>query len=189
MAPSITISENCYGMLKRLVNEPFEDTPQSIIHDLATAELARRAAQNGHGGGGSAPETVMLLDPDHPEDLTHTKVLAVELDGKPVHPPRWNVLRNAVHTLAVKNLGSFEAMQAKTSAHVREGKVEGEGYKYQPDGDFSIQQHQASVCWEQALHMAKVLGVGVKVSFVWRDKEGSSHPGKKGSVEWSPKKK
>jgi len=190
MMPTISLPDVYDEKLKKLVTDPFEQTRVSIVQDLIDAELKRRNA--GHGGlpATSATDTAIRLDPAAPVSLYHTKITSATIDGAEVNRPKWNGVREQIHVIALKRLGSFTALQAASGARLRAGRYQRDGFKYIPDGDFSIQGVDANWCWEHTLQLAKVLKIPLRLRFVWRDKEGAAHPGQAGVLEWSegPKK-
>jgi hypothetical protein len=187
--PTITLSDAVDAKLKNLVTEPFEQTRESIIESLINAELDRRGVSvNGNHSSRLAMADVIRLDPDSYGSLVHTKVLSASVDGREIHRPKWNGLREHLHTLALKRLGSFDALKKASGARLRPGRFEKDGFKYLPQGDFSIQGVDASSSWDHALRIARTMSVPIKVTLEWRDKEGATHPGRRGLLEWTPAK-
>jgi hypothetical protein len=54
--------------------------------------------------------------------------------------------------------------------------------------NISIQNVDANLAWRNALNLARRLSVSISVTFEWRHKSGAAHPGKQGSLVWSPSK-
>jgi len=182
--PTITLPDPYDQKLKQLVVDPFEQTRESIIKDLIDAEIGRRSV------GTSVPppratDGAIRLKPGTPGNLVHSKVVSATIDGHEVHRPKWNGVREHLHLIALKRFGSFGALQKASDARLRTGKHESDGFKYLPEGDFSIQGVDANLAWEHSLKLAKAMSVPIKLSIVWRDKEGAAHPGKAGVLEWS----
>ncbi|NOG54598.1 MAG: hypothetical protein HND57_09780 [Planctomycetes bacterium] len=183
--PVITLSEAAFEELK-LIAEPFVDTPESLVGRLIHEEVLRRGkelpddeARKCNGG------QIIKLDPDWPEDLTHTRLLSASLDGRPVHRPKWNGILHDLHVLGLKKLRSVDKLCAVSTANIRNGRYEDDGYKYVPDADLSIQSVGAKQAWDKILDLARALGVSVSLNFEWRDKDGAVHPGMRGQLEWS----
>ena len=140
------------------------------------------------GGQARSDERDSLrLNVDSPENLAHTRVVSVMVDGRPIHRPKWNRLMDELHVLGLKQLGSFDALKRASGARLRPGRFEEEGFKYIPEGDFSIQGVDSNLAWDHSLGLARVLGVPLKVVFEWRHKDAAVHPGQMGVLEWSPK--
>lgn len=186
--PIVTLSDSTFAKLKALA-EPFTDTPESVILALAEAELSRRGIRvDGNGVHRPALPDVLTINSDAHENLTHTRLLSASVDRHPLHRPKWNELREHIHVLALRRLGSFDALRSASSANLRNARYEEDGYRYVPDGDFSIQGVDANHAWDQSLGLARRLNIPVEVMVEWRDKEGAALPGKRGVMKWTPTK-
>lgn len=184
MAPSISISDTTYALLTQLAR-PLEDTPDSLIASLAEAELRRRSGSSGRVSNAPA-DLPLRLEPDRHASLTHARLISASVDGTELHRPKWNGVLDHLHVLASKRLGSFAAVEAASSARLRPGRYEDEGYHYLPEADFSIQGLDANLAWDHSLGLARKLGVPIRVRFEWRRKKGAAHPGKLAVMEWTP---
>ncbi len=186
MPHTITLSDPTFALLQTLA-KPFVDTPESVIASLAEDEVKRRAA-----GESLKPASIVLedgvprLDPDRHESLTHAKLLSASFDGKDLHRPKWNGLLDHVHVVARQRLGSFEALQKISSAHIRLGRYEEDGFHYLADADLSIQGVDSNQAWSHALGLARHLRTSIRVKFEWRHKVGAARPGQAALLEWSP---
>jgi hypothetical protein len=182
---TITLPDVYDTKLKSLVTDPFEQTRESLIKDLIDAEVARR---NGSLSMGklSADDGIIRLSAATPGSLSHSKVVSATVDGKELHRPKWNGVREHLLLLALERLGSFVALQKGADARLRQGKFEEDGFKYLPVGDFSVQGVDSNMCWEHSHKLAQSLGLGLKLRVFWREKEGAAHPGKFGVLEYSP---
>jgi len=186
MMPTISVSDATYRKLQALA-VPFVDDPEDVIVTLADEALARR------GRGGSVPgkpsvdaATRLRLNPDRPDDLTHTRVLSARIDGEEISRPKWQTILISMHELAASRLGSFEAVRKATGANVREGRYEDQGFKYLPAAGLSIQGQDSKRAWQHALHLARALGVPIEVELEWRHKDGAAHPGEAATIAWHP---
>jgi len=186
MPHSITLSDATFGMLQALA-KPFVDTPESVIAGLATAEINRRAAgTTATVTAAGTNDLAIRLDPDRHESLTHAKLLGAAFDGKELHRPKWNSLLDHVHIVARGRLGSFDAIQRISGAHLRPGRYEEDGFHYLPDADLSIQGVDSNFAWSHALRIARHMRVPIRARFEWRHKEGAARPGQTAILEWSP---
>lgn len=186
MSHVITLSDETFAMLQSLAR-PFVDTPESVISGMAEAEVGRRkAGSHGAMNGKGASGEVLRLDPDAHENLTHARLLAASVGGRPLHKPKWNGLMDHLHVLAFNQLGSFDALRRASSANVRKGRFEENGYRFLPQVDVSIQGVDANLAWDHSLGVARALEMSIEVRFEWRDKEGAAHPGKEAILEWAP---
>ena len=85
-----------------------------------------------------------------------------------------------------KRLASFDALCKASGANLRQGQYEEDGYKHLPEAGLSVQGVAASVACEHSMRLAKALGVPIKLTFEWRDKDGAAYPGRTGVIEWTP---
>lgn len=184
--PTIVITEE-YDPKLRLLLTDFGQSRESIVQDLIDAELARRGISlNGARRDDTPEDDLVRLDPDGHGTLVHTKVISAVVDGREIHRAKWNGIRHHIHILAMKRLGSLRELQEVSDARLRPGRYEQEGFRYLPEGDFSIPGVDANLCWDQSLGIARAIRVPIKVTLEWREKEGAAHPGRRGVLEWAP---
>jgi hypothetical protein len=91
-----------------------------------------------------------------------------------------------LHLLAWRRFGSFEKLREASSANLREGRYEESGYRYLPEGDFSIQGVDSNLAWSHTLRLARAIPVPVHLRLEWRDKDGAARPGEEAVLEWAP---
>lgn len=186
MPHTVTLSDPTFAMLQTLA-KPFVDTPESVIATLADEEIKRRATGASRKATGPAVDDSSLrLDPDRHESLTHAKLLAASFDGRDIHRPKWNGLLDHVHIVARQRLGSFEAVQKISGAHLRPGRYEEDGFHYLADADMSIQGVDSNLAWSHSLGIARHLRTTLRVRFEWRHKDGAARPGQVAILEWAP---
>lgn len=185
--PTIILPDHAFAELKSLA-EPFVDTPESLIAALIHAEVERRNSNspNGNGHAQLAEDKFLRLNTDFPDNLAFTRLCSATVDGRELHRPKWNSVMNHLHVLGVKRLGSFDALKRASGARLRQGRFEQDGYKYLHEVDFSIQGVDSNLAWDHSLRLARALRVPIKVTFEWRDKDGATHPGQTGVLEWAP---
>jgi hypothetical protein len=181
----LTLSDSTFALLQSLA-KPFVDTPESVIVRLAEEELARRAAPPTTRVQQPTSDGAIRLDPERHESLTHAKLLSASFDGKELHRPKWNGLLDHAHVVARQRLGSFEALQRISRAHLRPGRYEEDGFHYLAEGDFSIQGVDSNFAWAHSLGLARHLRIPIRVKFEWRHKEGVARPGQLAILEWTP---
>jgi hypothetical protein len=186
--PTITVnlSDATFAKAQRLA-EPLVDTFETLFTKLIEEGFERkRALPNGNGQVAAVKEENHLrLDPDVHENLVHTRVISATVDGREYRPD-WNGLMRDLHVLARKRLDSWDIFRQISRANMRQGRFEKDGYKYLPDGDFSIQGVDANLAWKHSLSVAQALKISIKVKLEWRDKDGAAHPGKTAVLEWTP---
>lgn len=181
MMPVVRIPDELFERLQ-VHAKPFVDSPASVIERLLDfyetkkkgdrAPIAKRSGQTRQFDANKAP------------DLTHAKLLTAEFDGESA--ARWNDLVDVAHRHAMARLKTYDALQAATLSNISKGQRSDSGFHYLPDIDASIQGIDAVIAWRNTLHLAKRIGVPVRVEFEWRNKPGALHPGKRGTMEWTP---
>jgi len=185
--PTITISDANYSRLQS-VAKPFVDTEDSTLSRVmdfyfehnGTATTSPQNATDKENGA-------LRLDPDAPGRLVHTRLLSASIDGQAIHRPKWNAVMQQMNLLAFKRLGSFEELRKASSANLRPGRYEENGYNYLPEGDFSVQGVSAEGAWDICLGLARILNVPIALTFEWHNKDAAAHPGERGFLEWKPK--
>jgi hypothetical protein len=186
MPHPITLSDTTFAMLQVLA-QPFVDTPESVIASLADAEIKRRKVEPLRKTGDlHIHDCAQRLDPDRHESLTHAKLLSASFDGKELHRPKWNGLLHHAHQVALDRLGSFDTLTRASSANLRAGRYEQDGFYYLAEADFSIQGVDSNLAWSHALGIARHLRIPIRVKFEWRHKDGAARPGEVAVLEWSP---
>jgi hypothetical protein len=181
----IRISDETFELLGRLARPFVETTPESVIHRLATEALTGAPVEHSTGRY-EYEEDIVELDPHIPENLAHTRILMARLGRDEIDRPNWNKLLRETHALAMERLGSLTAVRRVSSANMKEGRYEQEGYSYLPDSNISIQGLDSNLAWQNCLRIAKKLELPIEVEFSWHDKEGAAHPGERGRIRWSP---
>jgi hypothetical protein len=185
VSPVIRISDETFEKLQSLA-KPFVDTPDSVISRLVEAAVTSAPAQHANGTP-SRPDDGVLLDPESPDDLTHTRLRRAEFAGRLVEPPNWNNLLRTAHAVALEELGSIAALRQASGANVRDGRYENEGFTYVADARISVQGADANKSWQHSMRLARKLGVPIEVQFEWQSKDTAAHPGKRGKIKWSPR--
>jgi hypothetical protein len=191
--PVIALSDADFTNLKA-ISEPFVDpSPEARISRLIRDEMTRmgvtssvNGAAHVDGRGRSTPEPLRRLSVDAHGSLSFTKLVSASVDGREMHRPKWNSLMNHVHILGLKRLGNLDALKRATGARLRPGRYEEEGFKYLPEGDFSIQGVDSNAAWDHSLAVARALRMPIKATFQWR--EDGAYPGQTGVLEWNPSK-
>jgi hypothetical protein len=182
--PQIEITTETFEKLKRLA-EPLVDTTETVIARLADEAIAKGAA-SGSGFRSGGNYNGLDLDPLNPGSLSFTRVRRITLDGADMDRPKWNKLLRVIHLLARARLGSFAKLEDLSSARLREGRWEEDGFSYLPKGDFSIQGLDSNMAWDVSIRLARQLDIPVEVEFEWLTKERAAHPGERGRLKWEP---
>lgn len=128
-------------------------------------------------------DEIIELDPEHPEDLTHTTVVQCSFAGRE-SKNNWNALLRTAHKYALEKYGSFEVLNNRTISNMEEGKTVGRGFTYIYENNISIQNDNANHCLKSVLNLARDLGVNVEVEFYWRNKEAAAYAGARGKISF-----
>lgn len=183
MSKSIQISDSTFEKMKKAA-VPLEDNPDSLLDRVLDFYLKHH--DDGSKSGSTEDKDILMLDPHAPDDLRHSKIRWGRLGGRRISGRNWSQLVETAHELATERSQSFEEVRRITPFNVREGKYEERGYHHFPSAGLSVQYKSAPDVWDGCLKIAEDLGVPVEVEFEWLNKEGASHPGKKGKLSWAP---
>ena len=177
MSPSVDLSPTTFSRLQTHA-VPLVDTIESVITRLLDAYEAKSgtplASDNADGN-----VTARQFNPSTPPDLRHTKVLTVEFDGKSLArgEANWNGLLNVAIREAKARSHSSGDLKKLVIVNFIEGEKSNEGYRFLSDIGLSVQGQDANGAWKGACHVARQLGLELKATFIWREKEGSAFPG------------
>lgn len=181
----IEISEATFEKLQRLAI-PLVDTMDSLLDRLARLNSCPQQTRDDFRQTLFAPSNisarqVLKFSAAAPPNLTHTKVVAIRFDGRPVtRGLSWaGLLREAIRRLP-KEAKARESLRHLVIVNFVEGKKSGEGFRYLPEANISIQGQDAPDAAKGAFHVAAQMGWQLEVEFVWRDKPAAAHPGKVG---------
>src|SRR5437016_221660 len=84
MVPQINVSQSLFTQLQAIA-EPFVDTPETVIQKCVEFYLSNAT---GHKATPKAADSLsppggpMVFQPDNPPDLTFTRPMSIELEGK-----------------------------------------------------------------------------------------------------------
>ena len=174
--PAIQIEQNTYERLLRNIRD-FGDTPDKIIN------LGLQALEgNGHVVPSAVPNSMLKFGDKNLPNLTHTKVLQATIDGKVMPKVNWNSLLDLVLVAARKRGLSTAEIKGIGSINISEKRKSDEGFRYLESAGFSVQGQDANRACYGALSISRKVGMNLEVEFMWRDKDGASHPGMTGLV-------
>jgi hypothetical protein len=160
---------------------PLVDNIESVINRLVdyyeakSGAPAPAAASEGEG----AHEQAREFAPTTPPNLTHTKVLSVELCGKRLDHSQtnWNSLLVATIREAKLRTKSADELKQLVMVNFVNAEKNEDGYRFVSDIGISVQQQDANAAWRAACHIAQQLRIPLLVTFAWRQKEGAAFPG------------
>jgi hypothetical protein len=182
MTPAVELSPQTFARLQAHA-VPLVDNIESVINRLADYyETKGGAPIAASANGGGDLKNARQFSPVTPPDLTHTKVLAIEFNGKPFEHGRvnWGGLLLATIREAKSKAKSPNDFKRLVVVAFVERQKEDEGYKFYSDLGISVQGQDANASWRAACHIAQQLGCQLSVTFAWREKEGAAFPGTTG---------
>ncbi len=174
---AIPLVDNPDTLIGRLIDAAFEGVPYKIPNLNEETKPAVTALQ--------VSATIMDDIHNHP-NLTHTKMREASFGGVDLTKANWSNLVKHAHEAAYRQLGSFQALRNASHTRIRQGRYTGNGFSYLENIDVSIQGQDANQSWENALRIARRLGVPIRVSFEWYSKQGADRPGESDSLAWEP---
>lgn len=176
MSPSVDLAPTTFTRLQAHA-VPLVDTIESVINRLLDAYEAKDGAPVPAADGGDS--IVRQFNPNTPPSLTHTKVLAIEFNGKSLTrgEANWNGLLDAAVRAAKAKAKTSADLKKLVIVNFVEGKKSDEGYRFLSDIGLSVQGQDANGAWKGACHVAQQLGYKLTATFIWRDKEGAAFPG------------
>jgi hypothetical protein len=162
-----------------------DNWPERPLRFIALDNPGRDAFESKSGapvavGDSAEPSTARQFSANTPPDLTHTKVLAIEFDGKPLArgEANWNGLLNAAIRAARAKAKSTDELKKLVVVNIVAGRKFDEGYRFLSDIGISVQGQDANGAWR----VAQRLGCKLKATFIWREKEGAAFLGTTGQV-------
>ena len=176
--PEITIQQATFERLQRYAR-PLIDTPDSVIQQALDA-LEQLAG--GHTVLAPVPDQEHRIDQRRLPKLTHTKILDASIDGESIPKANWNSLLDEVLRRAMKRVGNIERLRKLCAVNMVKGRKEDEGYSYAREVDLSVQGQDANGACRALVMLAQALGMTLEIGFMWRLKEGASHPGERARI-------
>ena len=177
--PDIAIAESTFERLQHHAR-PLLDTTDMVVNRALDA-LENGAGQPDPGDEPGVP--VRQIDPRKLPNLTHTKVLDASLDGERVARPRWNLLLSRVLIRAMSRASGIDELRRFCPANMLQGRKEDEGYRYLPEIDISVQGMAANEACRALVTAAQSVGIELDVVFMWRPREGATHPGEQARLK------
>lgn len=173
--PDIHLSDDVFQRLQRHAR-PLIDTPDAVVGRALDALEESVAAS-----ADSMPDPFRFTDRNIP-DLRHAKLLKASLDGRPVNDATWNAVLDRLIEIGVEYGMSADDFREIQGLNIVPGSKTIEGYRYLRKARMSVQGQDANRAARAALSIAKKVGAILEIEFVWRDKPGAAHPGRKAMV-------
>lgn len=178
--PTIEISPATFSRLQKHA-VPLVDTIDNVMNRWADAYEGKGGTPVPAIDGGEV-SNVREFNPNTPPDLTHTKVLEIEFDGKPLahDDVHWSGLLRVAIRAAKARAKSNADLKRLISVNFVDYEKSDEGYQFLRDTGLSFQRLDANGTWRGVCHIAQQIGCKLKVTFIWRDKEDAAFPGQTG---------
>lgn len=176
----IDISDSDFPRLQALA-EPFVDTPGSVVSKLL--DMFEQTQSGSLPRLSSTPQSgVYALESLPP--LTHAKVMGGHFGGTKPAKQNWDSFVRHALVEVLKKSGSVDELRRLSSANVREGRFEEQGYKYVPEHRFSFQGVSAEDAVKIIGRCARAMSAPFEIEFVWRDKPDAHRPGERGKIKY-----
>ena len=179
--PKIEIRETTLQRLKRLADQQLERRTDSFVDTTEDAIISKAldALETQ-----SESQSEWRIDPSRMPSMLDTKILDATVEGISVEKLKWiNVIADILR-LAAKRKHTFEDMQRLVRpVNLFKGRSPNNNYKYLPDIHISQQRLDADRNTAAIISAVKTLGISLDVGFMWTDKEGVEHSGKRGRLK------
>ncbi|QOZ20812.1 hypothetical protein XI02_42090 [Bradyrhizobium sp. CCBAU 21365] len=192
MMPQINVSQSLFSQLQAIA-EPFVDTPETVIQKCVEFYLSNASIHKPIAGKPESPPDedtgYMVFPPDSPPDLTFTRPMSIELDGKTFDKGSlyWNpLLFELVRQAGLKGVKG-DKLKEMLLCNFADGQAnEAQGYRYIKEAGLSVQGQAANPVWKTIHHLVKQLGLKLDVVFLWDDKPKAAYPGKTARMRYIP---
>ena len=179
--PNVPVNDENFGRLQKIAI-PLVDDINSVIGKCIDAyeKLWNGAAAVKDNAAVTIEGSARLFKPHLAPDLTHTKLLSVNLSGIKLHKQSlyWNSVLNAVIQRAGEKVGNGSGkLLDLIIVNCVPGQKEDSGYHYIPSADLSVQGQDANASWKAIFHILKALDLSIDVTFMWHENEKASNPG------------
>ena len=172
----IQINEATHKRLKSHA-EPLEDSYDTVINRALDALEPRKAPIDKK----KIDRNIIILDPNHFPNLTHTKILSATVNGNQMSRPHlnWSWIRNELIRIAMQQYHEdINWLRSKSSTDIIEGYTQYDKYEYIQDLDISVAWTNTKKTSQALVNIALALSVPVKLTLKWRtNKKGAAYPG------------
>ncbi|MDB2438665.1 hypothetical protein N9W89_08125 [Hellea sp.] len=173
MAKQIEISEWAYQTISSLMTP--DDTAGSVISRLlASAVSPEHSTQTI-----VVPSNELNFHLAAVPDLTFTKIISVQINGKVINANKWKSLRDEMIKLGLE---SGVSMDDVSSVHTVKGEKNDEGFEFHESLGISIQGQSAKDSWKTCSDICSIIEANLEVLVQWRDNEKAAYPGKKAKL-------
>ncbi|WP_342738606.1 hypothetical protein [Bradyrhizobium sp. B117] len=131
----------------------------------------------------------MVFQPDNAPDLTFTRPMSIELEGKTFDKGilYWNPLLFELVRMAGLKGVKGEKLKHMLLCNFVDGEADAsQGYRFIKEAGLSVQGQAANPAWKTIYHLVRTLGLSLDVVFIWDDKAKAAFPGKTGRMRYTP---
>jgi hypothetical protein len=172
MNPVVELSAETDKDLAALA-EPFVDvTREHVIKKLIKFYKEQVAGDSG--------EVIKTYSNIAPPDLSHTKVLGAQINGRQMLQPNWNSIMDRAICFAFHKLKNTDRVSELVLAKHIKGEKTDQGFRYLKDAGISVQGQDANNAWKTSANIIKALGVTAEVTFAWHENSKAAKPGEMG---------
>ncbi|MGD0413053.1 MAG: type I restriction endonuclease [Verrucomicrobiota bacterium] len=122
------------------------------------------------------------LNPDYPENLSHTKLIEGRFAGEST--PNWRGLVHCAMRKAHENGVPFATL--RSIANISERNPGDPSFQKIEGTHLWLQGMDSNQAWKRSLTLAKQIRSDIHAVVLWREKEGAAHPGEEAEIQWSP---
>src|SRR5262249_24277502 len=115
-----------------------------------------------------------------PPDLSHTKILSAQINGRILLQPNRNSIMDHAIKFAFYKLKDANKVAELVLAKHAKGEKTDQGYRYLKEAGLSVQGQDANNAWKTTANIIKALGVKAEVTFAWYDNPKAAKPGETG---------
>ena len=160
------------------------ETPSELIQRALHALEHFEQGDSPASPHGSETDSERHFNTQRLPDLRFTKVLDATIGGKVIKRPKWNLLLQEMVGLAHEGAkGHFGELTRLCPTNMVPGWKVDEGYHYLSDINVSVQGRSANATCQMIVTTAQNLGIALSIGFMWRNREGATHPGERGRIE------
>lgn len=183
--PVVRISDAAFSSLKNIATWLDVDTPAQTIDRLVHNEMERlgleRDSEEGSGFKDGKGDDALIFE--KAPGLSFTRILSATIDRQKLTKTNWaRLLLEVIHKVHAKGIEG-ERFVRELHVPAKTGRYEGEGYKYYPTLDISVQGQSASDAWKEIDRLAEKHGIRVELEFQWRNNDKAEHPNRIGRLQ------
>lgn len=158
--------------------EPFVDTTREHVIKKLIKFFKEHTAADGQ-------EDIKSYSTVASPDLSHTKVLNAQIDGRAMLQPNWNSIMDRAINFAFHKLRDTDKVAELVLTKHTKGEKTDQGFRYLKEAGLSVQGQDSNNAWKTTANIIKALGVPAEVTFAWYDNPKAAKPGETGKFVFS----